>query len=53
MMKSGLDFDPYQCFEQCLNQNEETIYFFNVLKNRHDENVKRGAIVKALAFGCK
>ena len=52
-MKLGLDFDPYKSFESCLNQNEQTIYFFNVLINRHDEHVKRGAIVKALAFGCK
>ena len=37
MMKSGLDFDPYQCFEQCMNQSDETIYFFNVLINRHHE----------------
>ena len=39
--------------EQALNQSTETIYFFNVLKNRLDTKVKRGAIVKALAIGCR
>ena len=53
MMQQGLGFDPYNCIEYTINQNQQTIYFSNLLKNRHDDKVKRGAIVKALAFGCK
>ena len=34
LMKSGLGFDPYVCFETALNQTSQTIFFFNVLKNR-------------------
>ena len=52
-MKDGLDFDPYQCFEHSLNQNNQTMFFLNILKNRQDKAVKRGAVYKALAFGCK
>ena len=53
LMKDGLDFDPYQCFEHSLNQNNQTLFFLNILKNRQDKAVKRGAVYKALAFGCK
>ena len=53
MMKDGLGFDPYKIYENAMNQSQQTIHFFNVLKNRTSEHVKRGAIVKALAFGCR
>ena len=51
--RDGLGFDPYCVIEQSLSQSSETIFFFNVLKNRLDTQVKRGAIVKALAVGCR
>jgi len=50
----GLDkFNPYLAFENTLNQGPETVYFYSVMKNRLDTQVKRGAIVKALAIGSK
>ena len=51
--RDGLGYDPYCVIEQSLSQSSETIFFFNVLKNRLDTQVKRGAIVKALAVGCR
>ena len=37
LMKCGLGFDPYKCFEFVMNQSPQTIHFFNVLKNRQNE----------------
>lgn len=53
VMKHGFSFDPYRVYEDTLNQTSDTLFFFNVLKNRQNDQVKRGAMVKALAFGCK
>ena len=53
LMKAGLEFDPYEYFESALNQSSQTIFFLNVLKNRQEQAVKRGAIFKALAFGSR
>lgn len=38
-------------FEQTLNKNDTTVFFLSILKNRLSDQVKRGSIVKALAFG--
>ena len=51
--RDGLGFDPYHVIESSLNAGSDTIYFLNVLKNRLDTGVKRGAIVKALAVGSR
>ena len=32
--RDGLGYDPYCVIEQSLSQSSETIFFFNVLKNR-------------------
>ena len=39
--------------EEDLNHNENTHYFLSIMKNRLDNKVTRGAIVKALAIGSK
>ena len=49
----GLGFDPYKLLEEHLDKGKDTIYFVNILKTRLDENVARGAKVKALAVGSK
>ena len=47
----GLQFDPYRLVETSFLQAPETLYFYNIMKNRLDARYKRGAIVKALAIG--
>lgn len=49
----GLGYDPYKVFESRFNQGQETLFFLNILKTRLDENVARGAKVKALAIGSR
>lgn len=53
MQALGLGFDPYRVLESRFNQSQDTIFFLNILKTRLDENVARGAKVKALAIGSR
>jgi|LauGreDrversion4_2_1035121.scaffolds.fasta_scaffold779645_2 hypothetical protein len=38
---------------ELLHNSGQTLYFVSVMKNRLDPNAKRGAVVKALAFGSR
>lgn len=51
MAKLGLQYSPYSVFEQTLNASDQTVFFYSILMNRLSDQVKRGSIVKALAFG--
>ncbi len=53
MQALGLGYDPYKVLEGRFNQGQETIFFLNILKTRLDDNVARGAKVKALAIGTR
>ena len=49
----GLSYDPLKLVEGLFSQGPDTIFFLNILKTRLDDNVARGARVKALAIGSR
>ena len=53
IQKLGLGYDPYKIFEDKFDRSPDTVFFLNILKTRLDDNVARGAKVKALAIGSR
>jgi len=45
LAKAGLSYDPYTI------SNTDEIHFLNIMKTRLSQEVKRGALVKAIAIG--
>lgn len=53
-LTKALKFNPYNATEaELIHNSNQAVYLVNIMKNRLDPNAKRGAIVKALAFGSK
>jgi GTPase SAR1 family protein len=53
-LSKALTFNPYSDLEtEVIHNSGNSLYFVSIMKNRLDPNAKRGAVVKALAFGSR